>query len=214
LTPRVHPRCSEEQSWSRQRGRLSEEHNHLPGFNPLCNAVLMEATPADEDRLLRRAEVLFLAGRDLWDVGLLVDYLVGAIVSCQPSDRVQHTLEVGTIVTYCRPFTGRRGRTITMATDLSPELSVFHRELIKRRNTVYAHTDHTDHRMARTFRSPEEGFELLRNFETGVVHEEWDSLSDNGFISLRELAAHHHGKVVSELDRLRAKFEDAGQLPG
>jgi hypothetical protein len=159
------------------------------------------------DPLLRRAEVLFLAGRDLWDVGVCVDYLLNATTAAQLPSRIRHTLEVGAIVTYCRPFNGRSGRTITVAADLPRDLLDFHHEIMKRRNVVYAHTDYTEHRRARNFRSRAEALELLRNFDTGVVHEEWDSLTDNGLTCLRLLAAHHHHRVADELDRLKARFD-------
>lgn len=160
----------------------------------------------DLDPLLRRAEALFLAGRDFWDVGVVVDHLRDAALSDALPPQIRHTLEVGMIVTYCRPFSGSSSQTISQSADLSPELSDFHKELIRRRHTVYAHTDHTNYRRARNFRSREEAIALLKDFEEGVVHEEWDSLTDDGLSCLRELATHHHQKVSAELDRLRARY--------
>jgi hypothetical protein len=166
------------------------------------------------DSFLRRTEVLFLAGRDFWDVGLCVDYLLDSDGSQLPP-RIRHTVEVGTIITYCRPFTGKPGRTITVATDLTDELRDFHAEVMTRRHKVYAHTDYTEHRVARTFRSRAEGLALLRNLADGTVREEWDSLTDNGLTSLRELATHHHHKITAELDELArvAADQDAAGPP-
>jgi len=118
-------------------------------------------------------------------------------------------LEVGTLVTYCRPFSGGSGRTISPAPDLPPQLREFHDDIVRRRNTVYAHSDQTDHRALTNFRG-RDGLVALADPDTDIddlmVHEEWDDLTEKGLKWLRELARIHHSRARSELDRLRTRL--------
>jgi len=159
----------------------------------------------DIEQLLRRAEFLFLAGRDFWDVGIGVDYLIENHHADSLPPRVRTTFETGLLILYCRPFSGSGGRGIGPAPKLSNELRTFHDDIMSRRNKVYAHADHTDHRRVRDFRSPT-GIEVLRNFENAQVHEEWDSLTERGLTVLRELASVHHRRVTAEMGRIRARL--------
>jgi hypothetical protein len=159
--------------------------------------------------LKRRAEFLFLVCRDFWDVAMCVDHLLdpsGPAAHLDP--RVRQVLEAGTLVTYCRPFSGGSGRTISPAPDLSAELRSFHDDIVQRRNTVYAHSDHTDHRTIQTLRA--RGLDLLAdpNINIGdlVVREGWDSLTEKGLACLRELSRIHYARTGAELDRLRSRI--------
>ncbi|HET9731046.1 MAG TPA: hypothetical protein VFP54_00070 [Acidimicrobiales bacterium] len=78
---------------------------------------------------VRRAEFLFLAGRDFWDVGVGVDYLLDTSHSPGLPVRVRKVLEEGLLVTYCRPFSGRSGRTIGPDPDLNRDLRQFHDDI-------------------------------------------------------------------------------------
>jgi len=48
-------------------------------FGPFTERSGLEVgdSAVDMEQLLRRAEFLFLAGRDFWDVGIGIDYLIG-----------------------------------------------------------------------------------------------------------------------------------------
>lgn len=153
------------------------------------------------DRLMKRAEFLFLSSRDFWDVGICVDSLLGAPKPFAESKRVRLTLETGMLVTYARPFSGR-GRTIHVSHDLSSDLRTFHDDIMRRRNQVYAHTDHTDRRQILEFRREELGKALERLLAATPVSEQWDSLTDAGLTALRELAAVHYRQCTNELRRL------------
>ncbi len=167
----------------------------------------MDATPAERERILRRAEFLYLALRDLWDVGICVDFLLDGAGSVTQLDvRVRQTLETGMLVTYARPFTGKRGRTISRAPDLNDELREFHNDIVARRNKVYAHTDHTEIRQIIDFRAPEGPSVLLSDDGSTVIREQWDSLTENGLSCLRELAHIHYDRSLSELHQLRVRL--------
>lgn len=97
--------------------------------------------------------------------------------------------EVGLLILYCRPYSGRDGRRISPSPGLSDEL----------------YADYIDHRRVRDFRSPT-GIEVLRNFEKAQVYEEWDSLTDLALTLLRELASVHHLRVTAEMGRNRARL--------
>ena len=109
------------------------------------------------------------------------------------------------MILYCRPFSGSGGRGISPDPSLSKQLRAFHDDIMTRRNKVYAHADHTDYRRVRDLRSPT-GIDVLRNFESANVHEEWDSLTDRGLTFLRELATAHHRRVTDEMNRIRARL--------
>ena len=170
-----------------------------------CDAVSVSDRAIDPDQPLRRAEFLFLAGRDFWDVGIGVDHLIENPQPDGLATRVRIIFETGLLMLYCRPFSGSGNRQISRDPELSNELRTFHDDVMNRRNKVYAHTDHTDHRLIRDFRSAT-GLEVLHNFENSQVREEWDSLTDQGLMSLRELASIHHRRVTGEMERIRARL--------
>ena len=173
----------------------------------------MDSLPSKREALTRRAECLYLARRDFWDVGICVDFLLDdADLVAQLSPRVRQTLETGMLVTYARPFRGRSGRAISPARDLSQELHEFHEDIIARRNQVYAHTDHTDIRQIIDFRA-DDGLDAVLRVADGstIIREQWDSLTENGLTCLRELARIHYDQCRSELDRLRDRRGPTGQ---
>jgi hypothetical protein len=168
----------------------------------------VDSPSSKREALTRRAEFLYLASRDFWDVGLCVDLLLDdAALVAQLPPRVRQTLEAGMLVTYARPFSGRSGRTISSAGNLSQELREFHEDIISRRNRVYAHTDHTDIRQIIDFRADDGLDAVLRDADGSTIfREQWDSLTEKGLTCLRELARIHYGRCRSELDRLRDRL--------
>lgn len=177
------------------------------------DSVSVDSLPSKREALTRRAEFLYLASRDFWDVGICVDFLLdGANLVAQLSPRVRQTLEAGMLVTYARPFSGRSGRTITPARDLGQDLQDFHGDIIRRRNQVYAHTDHTDIRQIIDFRADDGLDAVLRDADgSTIIREQWDSLTENGLTCLRELARIHYGQCRSELGGLRDRLGPTGQ---
>ena len=86
------------------------------------------------------------------------------------------------LVTYVRPFSGRSGRTISPAGELSRELREIHEDIMSRRHRVYAHTDHTDIRQIIDIRAEDGLAAVLRDTDGSAnVREQWDSLTENGF---------------------------------
>lgn len=167
----------------------------------------MDSSGLNRTALVRRAEFLFLAGRDFWDVGIGVDYLTKDSHAAALPGRVRKVLEEGLLIAYCRPFSGKSGRTVSPAPDLSEQLRQFHDGILIRRNQAYAHTDDSVHRLVKDLRSSE-AESILQSFETAEVSEEWDSLTDHGFYWLRELARIHHRRVDDELARLRGRLSE------
>jgi hypothetical protein len=163
----------------------------------------MEQPHSNDEVLLRRAEFLHLACRDLWDVGICVDYLLDT-GSAVLNSRVRLVLESGMLVTYVRCFSGKSGQIISPTSDLSPQLRSLHEHIILRRNKVYAHTDHTEYRQITDFRSDCAAAVFMAGDDASTVREEWDYLSDEGLFSLGQLARVHYTQSHSELDRLRA----------
>lgn len=167
----------------------------------------MEEPRSKEELLLRRAEFLHLACRDLWDVGICVDYSLDVASSAVQLDpRVRLVLETGILTTYARSFSGASGRTISPASKLSQELKDFHEGIILRRNKVYAHTDHTEHRQILDLRSSDAVAAFVTGNDDTSVREEWDSLSDSGLLCLGQLARIHYTQSHAELDRLRVRL--------
>jgi hypothetical protein len=160
-----------------------------------------------DEQLLRRAEVLHLASRDLWDVGICVDHLLAAAgTPFQLHPRVRRTLESGILVTYARPFSGPSSRTIRRGRGLSLELQKFHDEIIDRRNKVYAHTDHTDIRLILNLRTDDAVAAFSAGNDETVLREEADTLTEKGLAWLRELARIHYTECHAEVDRLRVRL--------
>jgi hypothetical protein len=156
---------------------------------------------------LRRAEVLSLALRDFWDVGLCVDYLLDASnVAHQLNSRVRNVLETGMLVTYARPFNGKSGRTISPASDLSPILRGLHDDIILRRNKVYAHTDYTDFRQIVNLRSDGAISAFIAGDDETLNSEVWDYLSDEGLLHLGKLCQIHYTQSHAEHDQLREEL--------
>ena len=159
--------------------------------------------------MLRRAEVLTLALRDFWDVGICVDYLLDVHTTThQPDPRVRNVLETGMLVTYARPFSGRSGRTVDPAGELSPILRGLHEDIILRRNKVYAHTDYTDFRQIMTLRSDDAIQDFIVGDDETLNREERDYLSDEGLLLLGELSRIHYTRTHAEVDRLRERLAE------
>ena len=157
--------------------------------------------------MLRRAEALILASRDLLDVAICADQLlVVAGTASQLHPRVRRVLETGILVTYARPFSGHSSRTIRPARGLSPELRKFHDEIIGRRNKVYAHTDHTDIRLIVNLRSTDAVDAFAAGDDETMIREEADVLTEKGLTWLRELAQIHYTACHAEVDRLRVRL--------
>jgi hypothetical protein len=157
--------------------------------------------------IVRRAEALHLACRDLLDVGICAGFLLDAVDTAPQLDpRVRHVLETGMLVSYARPFTGSGGRPIRPAHDLSQELRNFHNDIMTRRNKVYAHTDHTEMRQIRDLRLSDAAARLTASNDQTIVHEQWDSLSDAGLECVGVLARIHYTESHAELDRLRIRL--------
>jgi hypothetical protein len=114
----------------------------------------MSLDPMDElDRLLRRLHAVLLGGEDMRHVITAAGVLRALD---DPEDEVQThirtALETGMIVIYARPFTKSEGlATLKLAKGLSPALRARHRDIMGRRDTVYAHTDESDHRQVLEF---------------------------------------------------------------
>ncbi len=162
----------------------------------------MAVRPMSQAAVLRRAEFLHLACRDFWDVGICVDYLLEtAAAALDP--RVRLALETGMLVTYARNFSGKKGRTVVPAEDLSPRLRALHEDIVVRRNKVYAHTDHTSFRQITDFRVESAASAFGTGDDATSVREEWDYLSDDGLSYLGQLARAHYTMCHSEVDRLR-----------
>jgi hypothetical protein len=100
-------------------------------------------------QLTRRLHALLLGGADMQDaLETAQSLLEQAEISghARLHWRVQRTLETGMFITYARPFTKSRRNglpTLKLAQDLTKELVDSHNEIVRRRNTVYAHTDET-----------------------------------------------------------------------
>ncbi len=162
-------------------------------------------------QMLRRAEALNLASRDLWDVGICVDRLRATVgTPFQPDTRVQRVLETGVLVTYARAFSGKPSRTIQVSSGLSPDLRKFHNEIIGRRNKVYAHTDDTDIRVIVNLRTSDAVAAFVAGNDATMIREESDVLTDKGLVMLRELAQIHYTETHAEVDRLRVQLGSLG----
>lgn len=161
------------------------------------------------EAMLRRAEVLSLALRDFWDVGICADYLLDAgNAAHQLKSRVRIALETGMLVTYARPFSGKSGRTISPASDLSPILRGLHDDIILRRNKVYAHTDYTDFRQIVNLRSDGAISAFIADDDETLNREVWDYLSDEGLLHLGKLSQIHYTQSHAELDQLRERLAE------
>ena len=82
------------------------------------DSVRVDSLPSKREALTRRAECLYLASRDFWDVGICVDFLLDdADLVAQLSPRVRQTLETGMLVrTPARSGVGADGPSARHAT--------------------------------------------------------------------------------------------------
>ena len=120
-----------------------------------------------------------------------------------PSVCVAHCT-AGMLVTYARPFVPtRRGLPrLKVARHLTAEL-LESREILARRNTVYAHTDDSPNRRILEFRDPTMVERWLR--ADAVFSEEWHHPAEAMLRDLMELARIH-------LDSFTDEANEVGQL--
>lgn len=99
-----------------------------------------------ETQWSRRLQALLLGGEDMLDVTEAARYLIRDDTNIDA--RVRRTLEAGMFVSYARSFVETRGGLpkLNRASNLSADLLDSHKQIIRRRNAVYAHTDETDMR--------------------------------------------------------------------
>lgn len=169
----------------------------------------------ESEQLYRQLEGLYLAGGDMHSVLLTARYLQGlhpdapGQVERVPPE-VRRILETGMFVAYARPFTNTRFRRLARVRGISKDLHHTHEEILRRRNTVYAHTDETQLRRTIELADPAGREAMLRDQWEADLHEEWSEVTITGLDDVAELAAAHLGKVLEEIEKLSIRILNLG----
>jgi hypothetical protein len=175
----------------------------------------MRGELSHRERLYERLDALFLAGGDFYSVLMTARYLQ-RLEEEEETEQVpleaRRILETGLFVTYARPFCNKPPRHVSLLKGLSEELQKTHQEALKRRNTVYAHTDDAQLRRMIELRDQQSREAMLREQWGSELHEEWSGVTTAGLDDVAELAAVHLGKVLSEIETVRSRVMELGDI--
>jgi hypothetical protein len=183
------------------------------------------SAPANQqDHLARRLRALVLGAVDMWDVFNVARYLLGDDSDAPPPHpqalpmRVRRALEAGMVITYARPFLVARGRgspKLSPANGLGPELKASHDELLRRRNSVYAHNDETPLRQILELADQGTVMAWVERSD-GKLSEEWHSPTDGVLEDLVRLATLNLERFTDDAEGVKqrlSEFRDAVSRP-
>lgn len=161
-----------------------------------------------QEGLYDRLDGLYLAGADMHSALMTARYLQGIHPEAQghvggvPTE-VRRGLETGMVVTCARPFNNNPPRHLRLVGGLSEDLRSTHDEVLKRRNTVYAHTDRSQLRRIVELADAASRETLLQELWESGFHEEWSEMTVRGLDDIAELAAAHLGLVLEQIEKVR-----------
>jgi len=167
-------------------------------------------TSPNLEALYRRLHALILGGVDMHDVLETAQYLRGEHPGAAGHDggmpwRARRTLESGMFVAYSRPFVDSRRRGLPQlkrASGLSAELQDSHKEILSRRNSVYAHTGETPLRQVLQLAEPGDRAAWVR--DQGDLSEQWFPPTRELLDDVAALAAAHLESFLAEIEEVRS----------
>lgn len=169
------------------------------------------------EALYGRLQALILGCSDMWDVMDTAERLIRAEEESSEALgtwRVVRALEAGLIVTYARPFTRTRHAKLPHlkpANDLTEELQQSHKEVLARRNMVYAHSDGGTLRQILEIADPSAREQWVRN-QGGFAElsERWESPRREMLDDLRQLASAHLTSFLADIEDVRTRVNQLG----
>jgi hypothetical protein len=125
---------------------------------------------------------------------------------------VRRALEAGMVITYARPFLEARGKglpKLSPAKRLGSELKASHDELMRRRNSVYAHNDETPLRRILEF-ADDQALRTWVEQPASTLSEEWHSPTDGVLRDVMTLSRLHLDRFTDEAEDIRQRLLPPG----